>query len=87
MTKETLIAMVLIETRKKHIILASRELVMKDIIPKIYIDKLLTLDAINGKLPMTDKFTDEQRIEKINTLLQKHCFASTACLINELSQI
>lgn len=83
-TKSSLTAMILIEIRKKHIAIASSELVLNEIIPRAYIDKLLRADILNGKEPSIECFTDDQRIRKMNELLQKHCSASTACLINEL---
>jgi hypothetical protein len=84
-TKETLTALILIEIRKKHIELASKELLISNIIPREYIDKLLIADKINNKLSNLNSFTDDERIQKIIQLLQKHCSASTACLINDLS--
>ena len=83
-TKESLSALILIEIRKKHTAMASKELIINGIIPRAHVDKLLKADILNGKLADASDFTDDQRIAKINELLQKHCFASTACLINEL---
>jgi len=89
-TKESLLGSILIEIRKKHVIAISRELILNRIIPIEYIDKLLKADIINNKSAekkeMPNIFTEEQRIEKINKLLQKHCALNTAYLINELCE-
>jgi hypothetical protein len=84
-TEDSLKAHILIEIRKRHTEILCRELLRASIIPTEYVDKLLKADIINGKLAITvDSIMEKHRIDKITILMQKHCSASTACIIQEL---
>lgn len=84
-TPESLKAHILIEIRKRHIQLVCKSLLSAHIIPIEYVDKLLKADILNGNLAIKEnEITEQYRIDKIITLMQKHCSASTACVIQEL---
>lgn len=59
----------LINIRDIHIKSLAKELLEKQIIPIEYIDKILTLELLQKKLPII--INDENRLELINKLLNK----------------
>jgi hypothetical protein len=84
-TPEVLKASILIEIRNNHTSKVAAELIKKCIVPREYIDKLLLIDNVNkaSTIPQT-VFTDMQRIAKLETLLKRHCSASTASFISNI---
>lgn len=72
----------LINIRDIHIKSLAKELLEKQIIPIEYIDKILTLELLQKKLPII--INDENRLELINKLLNKECVKNTSRLIIDL---
>jgi len=86
-TKNSLEGDILIEIRKYHVKEISRELVIQNIISNQYLDNLIKIKSLKNNSTNAEviEYNDEQRIQLLETLLQKECTKGTAKLINELT--
>ena len=82
LNKESLRGELLINIRDIHIKSLSKELLEQKIIPIEYIDKILTLELLQQKIPVI--INNKNRLELINKLLNKECVKNTSRLIIDL---
>ena len=82
LNKESLKGELLINIRDIHIKSLSKELLEQKIIPIEYIDKILTLELLQQKIPII--INNKNRLELINKLLYKECVKNTSRLIIDL---
>jgi len=87
-TKQSLEGEILIEIRKYHVSEIVKAFIKNNIIPKQYLDNLIKIKSIKkGILESPNIYTDEQRTEILEKLLQKECLKGTAKLITELCNL
>jgi hypothetical protein len=75
---------ILIKFRVMYIANISKELVEKNLISREYLNNAIRLNNVKNKKETVYPITDEQRIEYLNSILQRECRNATSKLIAEL---